>query len=159
MCGILMKAGKALLKMSLVKSFHHPSHRLRSSVRCRYFCRTALRLWIIDFLLHPRFRKKEKQRHEQPFLFCRFSRLPLKILLFAGLSERARVCVCELVKSKARFATRWSDTCVQHISQEMLCSGALCTKHYSYEFMKKIRFGFLCTLGLSSEGKVPSTQA
>lgn len=31
----------------------------------RYFCRTALRLWIIDFFL---IQVKQKQRHEQPFL-------------------------------------------------------------------------------------------
>lgn len=41
----------------------------------RCFCRTALRLWIIDFsLIRNAAWKKEKQRHEQPFFFAAFSR-------------------------------------------------------------------------------------
>lgn len=132
----------------------------------RYFCRTALRLWIIDFPpphLHPRRHLKErKQRHEQPF-FAAFRDFPAATPPSRSFAY-SRVCWSSSeLASELKFCGGWREgghTCVYMIflryasPPSAFCCHCCCCcfmyEHYSYEFMKKIRFGFLCTLWFSS---------
>lgn len=115
-------------------------------------CRIALRLWIIDF---PSFylnleRKESNERLEQPFsaAFSRYFNLPpLRSRLFAAAS---RVLVIEWILG--RRVARSEHMCIfiysmlflRHVSHPRHCC-CCCFMYvrYSYEFMKKIRSGFL----------------
>lgn len=100
-------AGQVVISVFLISS--HLDRR-------RYFCRTALRLWIIDFLLHPRFRKKAKTA-PRATLFCRFSRV-------SAIHPRHH-----------RDLLRWP--CVGHLARVVFSPTHVCT--YSWDgFMYEV---------------------